>query len=141
MNYQQFCENKPIRDVRLDHDKISDFDMISIYLKDSGSMLEIYAWADCCSSSWFYFFKDKPIESIIGKIIKSIDFVKDIELPPSGIQEFDENHLFQFTFTDDTNYQFVLRNSSNGYYDGWIEIRVKSFLPEPRVSKLLQYTS
>lgn len=99
---------------------------IVIRFKDSDSVMKIFAEADCCSYSWFHFFDDSPIKLIKGKKIKSIEYLNDIDLPPSTLQEYDKNHLYQIIFDDETNCQFVLRNSSNGYYDGWIDITITS---------------
>lgn len=39
----------------------------------------------------------------------------------SGVQECDVNHIYELVFDDDTTFRFLLRNSSNGYYDGYIK--------------------
>jgi hypothetical protein len=65
---------------------------------------------------------------MIGKTIKTID---EIEVPNYFDVEIDDEdmddlvaipHLYEFTFTDDTTFKFLLVNYSNGYYDGWINL-------------------
>ena len=39
-------------------------------------------------------------------------------MEPSYIDEFDKNYMYRIIFTDDSDFEFVIRNSSNGYYNG-----------------------
>lgn len=94
------------------------------FIYDSGERMEIIARAGCCSYSWFCFSDTKSINYVIEKKIKSIEYLSDVDLPSSKTQKCDRNHLYQIIFNDDTNYQFILRNSSSGFYDGWIDIDV-----------------
>ncbi|AUV58909.1 hypothetical protein [Bandra megavirus] len=120
--YQKICTNVKISEIHFKNGTID------IYFKDSDEYNLLIACADCCSESWFELFVDDPIDQIIGKKIQSVQYVKDIDLPPSGVQECDINHVYRINFTDDTHYDFILRNSSNGYYDGWLEIHKKKIL-------------
>lgn len=98
--------------------------------------ITLHASSECCSVSWF---EHNNIQSIIGKEIKYIyDSGQRVQLPKSNKQEYDrngeshfhheqrvvydKNHLIVIKFTDDSEYQFYLRNSSNGYYDGNLNI-------------------
>ncbi|AZL89614.1 hypothetical protein QKC54_gp0940 [Megavirus baoshan] len=117
--YQKICTNIEISGINFKNGTID------IYFKDSDKYNLLIAYADCCSESWFELYNDNPIDQIVGKKIQSLQYVKDIDLPPSGVQERDINHIYRINFTDDTYYDFVLRNSSNGYYDGWLEIHRK----------------
>lgn len=67
----------------------------------------------------------------IGKHIKDISIGEQIELRPSGVQEIDQNNIVRIEFMDDSYYDLVLRNSSNGYYDGWIDIAVIDSIHPP----------
>ncbi len=134
VDYKTFCDGKEILAVSVNNQHISAIDTIHIEL-GGFDYLELYAEADCCSTSWFHFFddtinpsaKENTMETFCkGKIIDSINFLVDIELPPSNIQESDINHLVCITFVDKSRYDFVLRNSSNGYYDGWIQININN---------------
>lgn len=85
------------------------------------SRISLFANSECCSTSWF---EVDNMQNIIGKRIKYIyDSKQKVKLPPSGKKEYDKNHLIIIKFIDDTEYQFYLRNSSNGYYDGFLVIR------------------
>lgn len=73
----------------------------------------------CCSYSWFEF---DNINECIGKsYVKCIDTYRTVELEHSNIERHDVNHVYEIYFDDDTTYEIILRNSSNGYYDGYIE--------------------
>ncbi|AKI80013.1 hypothetical protein QJ850_gp686 [Acanthamoeba polyphaga mimivirus] len=98
------------------------YNAIKILFEDTDKYNILSAEADCCSESWFYFFEDKKLGSIVGKSIKNIEYREDIDLPSSGVQECDINSLYRMNFTDGTYFEFVLRNSSNGYYNGWLEV-------------------
>lgn len=89
-------------------------------------IMEILAYADCCSYSWFEYPSD--LKKIIGsKIINITEGKKHIDMPASNIQEYDENRIcYIYTENRKTPYIFYLRNSSNGYYSGWLEIEIKS---------------
>ena len=120
------CVGKKITRLSFDVD-----DVIKIYFNDDNLYMILQAYADCCSESWFQLKwinnnnndNDNDNDNdICGKIFKSIEYVEDIDLPKSGMQERDANHLYRIFFDDDTHFDFILRNSSNGYYDGWIGI-------------------
>ena len=83
--------------------------------------LTLFAEHDCCSESWFEFPYD-DLESIIGESIENIYVGKKIKLPESKKQEVDINNLVIIELSDGTDFEFVFRNSSNGYYSGWLEI-------------------
>lgn len=98
---------------------------ITFVFGEKKKIMEIIAYADCCSYSWFEYPAD--LKKIIGShIINIIDSDKYIELPPSNIQEHDENNVcYIFVKNRKTPYIFYLRNSSNGYYSGWLEIELR----------------
>lgn len=89
----------------------------------------IYAEGDCCSFSWFEF--PTNLDKIKGKNIVSIKMNPNhIDLPVSNVQEADSNYEVYIYFSDRTEFKFYLRNSSNGYYDGWIDIQyTRSIIP------------
>ncbi len=95
---------------------------------DRNKKFQIDAIGDCCSCSVIIQWEDYRFEKMIGKTIKSID---EIEVPNYFDVEIDDEdmddlvaipHLYEFTFTDDTTFKFLLVNYSNGYYDGWINL-------------------
>ena len=77
---------------------------------------------DCCSESWFEQVKDNVTHCLKSKVMKSLHY-KSVDLPESGKQECDKSEQYRIMFTDDTFYDFYLRNSSNGYYCGWIDFK------------------
>ena len=97
---------------------------IILGFSNSKKKLVLQAEADCCSESWFEPLNNVPFLSIIGKKIKKIVSGERIELPDSGKQECDQNTKITMVFDDDStpDLEFVLRNSSNGYYSGWLEL-------------------
>jgi hypothetical protein len=97
---------------------------LTISLHGEEEKIELFACADCCSESWFEELEGQPFDDIIGKeIVDIINTYEDVELEESGRQECDQNKKIVINFADDTILEFVLRNSSNGYYSGWLEIR------------------
>lgn len=84
-------------------------------------IVRVDAYGDCCSYSWLEF--PENLDKLIGKRITHIETVGiEIGLPESNIQEFDQNTLLYIHTEKDDPIMFYLRNSSNGYYGGWIEI-------------------
>ena len=92
----------------------------NIYFECDSYNVNLTAEGDCCSTSWFKYNK-KLIKSCIGKTyIKCVLTDRYINLKYSGIQEYDRNHIYELHFKDGTIIDIILRNSSNGYYDGHI---------------------
>lgn len=115
--YWRCVTNKIIENVEQPHE-----DTIIITFKNSDLKLKLIAEIGCCDVSWF---ECNNINEIVGKEIKYIyDSYYMVDLPPSNRQECDSNHLIIIQFIDDSEYQFYLRNSSNGYYDGNLYISI-----------------
>jgi hypothetical protein len=116
---------------------------IIIYLERT--TVELNAYADCCSQSWFDILMQSTEEEeeeriifdeiyllnhetalrdqLIGcEIDNIVNAFETIVLPFSRIQEHDINHLYNI-YTTDKTVQICLRNSSNGYYDGYMSTR------------------
>lgn len=96
------------------------------------NMLTLTALGDCCSTSWFEKYEDFDFNSLEGKEIIDIIGENDddmIEMPHSKVDDCDRNHVCKFIVKnpDDTttDIKFLLRNSSNGYYDGYIRMKWK----------------
>ena len=94
--------------------------------------LTLTALGDCCSTSWFEKYEDIDFNSLEGKEIIDIIGENDydmIEMPHSKVDDCDRNHVCKFIVKnpDDTTTEikFLLRNSSNGYYDGYIRMKWK----------------
>ncbi len=109
--------------------KISGFidndDNIILSFKNTSLKLKLNAQGDCCSYSWFDILDDS-FSTIINKTFKNVYITDEIiNLPESGNQEVDINTIMIMEFTDSEPFKFVFRNSSNGYYCGWIDITVE----------------
>jgi hypothetical protein len=74
---------------------------------------------DCCSESWVYAITG--MQYLIGATIMSIDGVYGFDLPDDGKsrQEFDKIYWIKYVTTKG-NVDLEFRNSSNGFYGGWI---------------------
>ncbi len=93
-----------------------------ISLNTDGGYFAINAEADCCSTSWFEF-PYGDLDEIIGKTIEDINFESvTLDRDPSGVDDCDLYYNVTMSFDDDTEFLFLLINSSNGYYSGWISI-------------------
>lgn len=98
-------------------------DQIIVEFEDSYNKLKLFAETSCCDVSWFEEL-DQPLNSIIGKQICCVyDSGIYIDLPNSGI-DMDSNHLLILEFIDGSEFQFALRNSSNGCYDGYLRVTI-----------------
>jgi len=93
-------------------------------------VLILDAQADCCSESWFETLSEE-FDVIVDREIATIITEGDIDLPASNRQKCDENKIVVITFSDESTFQFVLRNSSNGYYSGWLDMRIQKNDPSP----------
>ena len=100
-------------------------DEVLLILENKTIKLETYA--DCCSCSWIEK-HDKDFEYLIGKfIIEIYQTDKEIGLTDSNVQESDINHICKIILLDE-EFTFLVRNSSNGYYDGGLII-INNLLP------------
>lgn len=98
--------------------------MIIIEKYSSEQGLQLNAWGDCCSESWLEP-KDIPFDVLIGNRIEKIDYEKygtTVDLPESGVQNYDRNYPVSISLAGGKTFEFYLRNSSNGFYNGWMEI-------------------
>lgn len=107
--------NKKIFDIEINEDK----NWLRFSLEDN-KFLYLFAEADCCSDSWFEQFVNLPHKSEF--IIIDFKGVGNFPAPPTK-QEVDIIHYFEMTYCNkfykSQSTTFCLRNSSNGYYDGW----------------------
>lgn len=92
------------------------------FVLDNNEIFTFKAMEDCCSESWIEHFDE------INEPSKIIDFI-EIDIPPTFI-ETDSKHnvsvdiLVQYYFykliTEKGEYLIEMRNSSNGYYGGYL---------------------
>lgn len=107
------------------------FDEYKIVIHYFDQSITINAYGECCSTSKFKF----PIgyinfDEIFGKTLISIEEINEddkydaIELKSEACAENDDDcvimHYYDMKFTDNSTFNFALKNTSNGYYDGWI---------------------
>lgn len=123
-----FLRNHRVHDIRLVCDGDGVFtvtpkdvnDKIHVSFEDTDAALVLEARADCCSQSWF----ELPVEftdAMKGKEIVRIARADEIDLPSSGVQDHDENTVYRIIMKDGANFELILRNSSNGYYSGYLD--------------------
>jgi hypothetical protein len=108
---EEIMDNK-IKSVKLTENQI----FIEFFQIDKYIILR--AIGDCCSYSWFEFNNESFMSSLLNKCIKEIivgDELGDgcLKIMPVTI------------ITDNGKVNFELKNESNGYYSGWIEIKEK----------------
>jgi len=114
---------EPIKNVLSSKD--DDGFITNIKLVYSNFQLELVPEADCCSISWFI--EKTDLKVLIGKEIDFIDedTKSEINLPDSNIQEVDKHYLYKFYFKNSLDeFDIYLTNSSNGYYDGWLSVKL-----------------
>lgn len=117
LGYWKCVTSNTIKNVRQSRE-----DFIFIRFNNTNLQLKLIAERDCCSISWF---EAQDLQCIIGKEIKYIyDSNYTVNLPESNRDRYDSNHLIIIQFIDNSEYQFYLRNSSNGYYDGYLSIEI-----------------
>jgi hypothetical protein len=119
----EFIKGKIIESIEIDYDHNHK---INIMFKDEDEKcLRIRVDGDCCNITWFEELDD--LKKGINKEIKDIkDTKEEIELPLSGISDYDDNHVWVIEFTDDFKLKFVMRNASNGYYSGVVSFAIKN---------------
>lgn len=99
-------------------------DAAKVYLKfitDQGDVL-YGCYADCCSESWINHING--MSELVGGTVEDVDEVDFHALlkiePEATRQEFDRV-LFHRIKTEKGWCTLEFRNSSNGYYGGWLE--------------------
>lgn len=90
-------------------------DTLRFALSD-GSDLYYYCQGDCCSTSYFGYFRD--LAKIIGKPIISVQECNTVPGPPTRQEDDDVDYIN--LITDECSAQLAHINSSNGYYGGWV---------------------
>jgi hypothetical protein len=81
----------------------------------------IEAEGDCCSESWFYHVLG--VDALIGHTVMDVRSVEMPDAPEDGKGRQDSDQLYGFRFTTTGGRADVeFRNSSNGYYGGWLNV-------------------
>ena len=118
--YKNVIRNKYVSDASMPEEN----KIILRFGSNEADTLTLFAEADCCSHSWFEMLED-DLSFLIGKKILSIDDISYIDMADDATGGYDsiQNHLIQIRLVGGDIFEFVLRNDSNGYYDGSLDIR------------------
>lgn len=104
-----------IKTVSMNEDKTE----IRFDFEDARLPLVIKAYGDCCSNSWFEHLAG--FEALIGhKVVEVVD-----RPMPEGTNDPNDQYIQYYGWTIVTargRADLEMRNSSNGYYGGWIEV-------------------
>lgn len=96
-----------------------------IIIETNNGTLTLNAIGDCCSDSWFELINNPKYDfrHLIGKKLYKVNSkIKEINMSKSRVQEYDQNHLCEFVLGNGY-FKFILRNSSNGYYSGYVDFK------------------
>jgi hypothetical protein len=98
---------------------VNEDQSILVFATNTGDV-SLSAMGDCCSESWFADLLG--VDVILGQEIKSVE---EVPLPNYDVNDGrgrqDEDHVYGFRFTTGRGYaDLIFRNSSNGYYGGWL---------------------
>lgn len=110
-----------------------------LQLEYSDKLIIIKAMMDCCSQSYLVQFSEFPFKNIKNKIITKLLLINNEELKKKyfsnikllKLQEHNQLYLYQIKFKSKDEFYIGLVNSSNGYYDGYIELYEKN-LPKKK---------
>jgi len=90
---------------------------------DAGRVV-FMAEGDCCSESWFA--DIIGVDALIGgKVLSAEDIIIEPTCDGRCRQDYDEFYGHRLT-TDKGRADIIYRNSSNGYYGGWLAIDKKT---------------
>ncbi len=108
----------------------TDFDTWLSFVDDKGSVFPFSLQADCCSHTWFFRFLN--IDKVLGEVVVGVaEGRPDVDAEDGhGTQEYDSVYNYCL-LTAKGGMEITFRNSSNGYYGGWI--RQETEAPESLV--------
>lgn len=90
----------------------------TLYISTDRNVHVFNVQGDCCSHSYFY--EISNVNQLIGgKVIK----IEQISMPDPGVDtEYECIQAYGYKIHTDKGYGLIVfRNSSNGYYGGWME--------------------
>lgn len=106
-----------------------DQSFLAFYHPD-GTCTSYDAVGDCCSETWFA--DITGVDCLLGHTVLSVEEMEmpdfDEDTDKRSRQEYDDIYGIKI-ITDKGYVDIVFRNSSNGYYGGWLELN-KRELPE-----------
>ena len=109
-------EGKIIKQIFIDKDE----QHYILFKTDAGNIV-YHADADCCSESWFYHILG--FDNLINHKVVSVEEIDTGDAPEDGRcrQEYDDLYCIKIK-TEKGHADIEFRNSSNGYYGGWLEL-------------------
>lgn len=99
-----------------------------IALDTDDGIVFLSAVGDCCSHSWFEHIQG--LEALVGHEIRGVE---DRQMPdiPDKPDEYEVIKSYGWSIiTERGRCELEMRNSSNGYYGGWIEVSESSPLDQ-----------
>lgn len=108
--------------------EVIDDSIINLYFEKY--YLRLKATADCCGTSWFEMDNGnepqmEDFKEIIGKRFKDVYFLNGLN---NGLKNNDgivKDDSLIYLIIDDSLFKFYLRNTSNGYYPGIFDVKIK----------------
>lgn len=91
------------------------------FVTDTGDVL-YGCYADCCSESWINHING--ITELLGGTVQDVDevdFFSILKIEPEATRQDFDQVLFHRIKTEKGWCTLEFRNSSNGYYGGWLE--------------------
>lgn len=115
MNKFEYLANKTCKDIVITEG------FIGFELEDS-EVISFAPMGDCCSNSWIEHF-DQPVTPCLIYSFKQIEISPSFEETPTKTSNIEEEIRYYFyeINTDKGSFLIEMRNSSNGYYGGWLE--------------------
>lgn len=109
--------------------RISDNETILAFDHPDGSSTCYQVQEECCSESWFA--DIVGVNALIDMIVRS---ASEIDLKNYNVNDGrcrqEEDTAYGYKLTTDRGYvDIIFRNSSNGYYGGWLKL-YKGTLPD-----------
>lgn len=102
---------KTFMTVTLDDSK----DIITFVTGNSSDNIRFEAIGDCCSSSWIEHMDDVPTDFTVTNVIEK-DTDREDDAEGDCLQKY-----FYEVVTDKGSFTIEMRNSSNGYYGGYLQ--------------------
>ena len=100
-------------------------DATVLVFETDGGPVAYEAEGDCCSQSWFA--DITGIGNVLGYVVRAVE---EVELPDYNVDDGrgrdEEDAVYGYRIrTDGGVMDVVFRNSSNGYYGGWLNYRAE----------------
>ena len=105
---------------------VNEYQSELIFNTDQG-LIGYYTLTDCCDETWFA--DIIGVSALLGGVVQSSEEVPMVEISDNRTrQEIDKIYGIKIK-TDKGYVDIIFRNSSNGYYNGSIEL----FIPEEAI--------